>query len=225
MLKQVLCLCVIALLFAACGGGDAGDPKGNNVAASGNEETPPPTEVKVYEKPKEEVIENRCEVPQSMADLTGGIKQLFYQMTSQNGGALSLFGMVNVSLGRKETMVIVDFIQYKDTKCEKENVRYGVGARLFLHVKKAHMGGKADYNNLEYLAANVQLGKATVEYSIQTVGITGDAVLAALPKTSNKSFDVSGYRDVMASIDNIRDMAKDGLEGVNIDPQIIPTDK
>lgn len=218
VLRKIILLSSCALFFSACG--SSVDKENRKVDAEG--ESLPPQQVQTYEKPK--IASNRCNVPQRMADLTGGIRQLFYQMTAQNNTSLNLFGVANISLGRKEMMVIVDFIQYKDTKCERKTVRYGVGTRLFLHVKKANLGGKTDYNNLEYLAANVQLGKATVEYSIQTVGITGEAVLDALPKTSNKSFDVSGYKEVMISIDKIRLMAKDGLNGVIIEPQIIPVD-
>lgn len=208
-------------LLTSCGdkGGETGgETTTTTTGTTGSDETPLPTDVKNYRVPQAD----DCAKPASMADLTSGIKKLFYQVTSNNAANLQLFGQ-GVSLGKKEMMVIVDFVQFKDMSCS-EKVRYGVGARLQLHVKKAHLGANFDFSNLRGLAANCELGKATVKYSLDVIGITGPKVLDALPKAADNNFDVEGYSQVMMSVDKIQSMAKDGIEGVIITPQVIPVE-
>ena len=113
----------------------------------------------------------------------------------------------------------MDFTQFKDINCE-EKARYGVGVRLFLKIKKSFKG--LDLNNLPHLAANVQLGKASVEYRIQTLGITGDKINALIPRSATNNFDVDGYANVVNAVDEIQALIKDGVEGVVIDPQQMP---
>lgn len=193
------------------------NPNSNNNSENGGD-SPQITEVKQYQKP-DESVESKCPPPRTMRDLSGGLKKLFYQFNSDNSANLSLFGMASVKLGRKEVMMIVDFIQYKDSKCAGTGtVRFAVGARLFLHIKQA--AGSLRVTDLPKLAAGVELGKASITYSIETVGLTGDAVRGVLPNTGD--FNVEAYGKVVSAIDKIQMLAKDGQEGVVIDPQIVP---
>ena len=107
VLRKIILLSSCALFFSACG--SSVDKENRKVDAVG--ESLPPQQIQTYEKPK--IASNRCDVPQRMADLTGGIRQLFYQMTAQNNTSLNLFGVANISLGRKEMMVIV-LVKEKD---------------------------------------------------------------------------------------------------------------
>lgn len=214
MMKNVLMGFVAALMFFACnepqkGGGGTTD--GGEGGEGGDVQV---TEVKNYKKP-----EAACPKPATMRDLSGGMKQIYYQFTSDNSASLSLFGMANLKLGKKEVVVIVDFLQYKDLTCSGTSVRYGVGARLFLTIKKAQGGIKV--TDLPKLAAGVELGKASVTYSIEVIGLTGDKIRAALPSAGD--FNVEAYGKVVSAIDKIRALASDGQAGVIIDPQIIPT--
>ena len=175
-----------------------------------------------YVMPSEEVIKNKCAAakPKTMKELSGGMKKLYYQLTKDNSASLNIFGAGNINLGKKELLVIVDFVQYKDTNCGGESLRYGVGARLFLHVKKLGKGIKT--NDLPHLAAGVQLGQASITYSIETIGITGSKISDVMPGTGN--FDVEAYAKVTKAVDDIQRLARDGQEGVVIDPQVIPVD-
>lgn len=220
LFRSLLFTSVLAMgILSSCDkqGGDAGNTGTTTTTTTGsNEETPLPENVKNYTMVKAD----DCAKPQSMSELTSGIKQLFYMVTSNNEANLKLFGQ-GISLGKKEMMVIIDFVQFKDVSCSAK-VRYGVGARLSLHIKKAHLGAGFDFSNLKGLAANCEIGKATVKYSLDIIGITGPTVTDALPKAADGNFDVEGYRSVMTAVDRIQDLAKDGIEGVIITPQEIP---
>lgn len=161
-----------------------------------------------------------CETPKTLKDLNSGLKQLFYEMTSNNAANLSLFGMGNIDLSKKQKMVIVDYIQFKDLSCEEKPLRYGVGARLFLHIKKVKAG--INVMKLPELAAAVETGKASVTYSIETVGVTGDKIQMVLPEAGD--FNVGAYGKITNAVDEIRKLMRDNTEGVNITPQLIPTE-
>lgn len=161
-----------------------------------------------------------CQLPKTVADLDGGLKKIFYQFNKNNQGSLALFGK-EMQLGKKEMVVIVDYMQYKDMDCEEDQSRYGVGVRLFLHIEKASR--KIDLNNLPQLAANVQLGRASVRYIFQTIGVTGPKINDILPKSNTNTFDVEGYANVIRAVDQVQSLIRDGIDGVNIAPQAIPT--
>ncbi len=206
----------LALLLFSCNQPAGGTAAGGDATTTEGGD-PQVTEVKNYQKPAEPA----CPTPATMRELSGGMKQIYYQFTSDNSASLSVFGMAGVKLGKKEVVVIVDFLQYKDLSCTGSSVRYGVGARLFLTIKKAQGGIKV--TDLPKLAAGVELGKASVTYSIEVIGLTGDKIRAALPSAGD--FNVEAYGKVVSAIDKIRSLAADGVAGVVVDPQIIPTSK
>lgn len=211
MKKVSILFLVPALFFLLSCGESTGNGGGEELLEA---------EGKEYALPSEEMIRDKCAAsrPKTMRDLSGGMKKLYYQLTKDNSASLNVFGAGKLNLGKKELLIIVDFVQYKNTKCDGEELRYGVGARLFLHVKKAGRGLKT--TDLPHLAAGVQLGQASITYSIETIGITGQKISAVLPGTG--SFDVEAYAKVISAVDEIQRLARDGQEGVIIDPQVIP---
>jgi hypothetical protein len=208
--------------FMLCALWSCDKPSGENTGTTNDKDVPAGepkvTETKDYVKPEKEKIA-ACASPKSMRELSGGMKKVFYQFTSKNAANLSLFGMGNLNLGKKEVMVIVDFMQYKDQSCSGSPVRYGVGARLFLHIKK--LQGGVQVTDLTKLAAGVELGKASITYSIEVIGLTGDKIRASLPATGD--FDVEAYGKVISAVDKIQMLASDQEEGIVVDPQVIPT--
>jgi len=175
----------------------------------------PTVEVKEYKLPEVD----KCQKPQTVRDLTSGMQKIFYQVNSDNAANLQLFGGTGISIGKKQMVVIVDFMQYKDLNCE-EKTRYGVGVRLFLKIKKAHK--RLDLNNLPHLAANVQLGRASVEYIFKTIGVTGNKINALMPRSNTNNFDVEGYANVINAVDQVQSLVRDNIDGVVIAPQQIP---
>lgn len=180
----------------------------------------------ITENPNENFIVNNAvgldeacgDIPTSMNDLTGGLEKNFYKYSSSSNINLKILGWGGGELGKKELLIMTDFVQYKRVICSDGETRfYGVGARLFLHIKSR----KRKVNlTLSQLAANVELNRAEVTYKIKTIGIVGDKVLDVLPTGSK--FDVDNYAKVVAAIDNIIKLAKDNTEGVIIEPQLLP---
>lgn len=159
--------------------------------------------------------------PVRMTDLTGGLQKFFYKFTANSSVDLELFGYGGGKLGKKEVLLIVDFVQFKNVDCSGESVRFGVGARLFLNIKS--FKSSININKLPMLAAAAEFDKATVTYNISTIGIVGDKVLDALP--TGAEFNVESYAKVVSAVDQIIRLAKDNTTGVNIEPQVLPVVK
>lgn len=216
MLKKYLLLLPLLFGLMACGGDDAPtDAQEASLDKLKEEELQEPTkEVVMYTTRGG----STCEKPTTVEALSSGMQKLFYHVTRQNGLSLKLFGMGSMQLGKRETMLIVDFIQYKDKRCEEDYIRFGVGARLFLHIKKVRRG--VSITELPQLAAAVEGGKAEVTFQIKTIGVTGDRVNEALPRAGK--FDVEAYSEVTNAVDRIQALTRDNIDGVVIDPQEIP---
>ena len=211
MLKINVIILSLFLCFIACNNSE----KSKDELAAVETAEPIVTEEKDYYKPDPNTA---CAIPKSMRDLSSGMKKVFYQFTKNNEANLKLFGIGNGTLGKKEVMVIVDFMQYKDNNCNNTAIRYGVGARLFLHIKKLQSGIKV--TDLAKLAAGVEYGKAAVTYSIEVIGLTGEEIRKALPSAGD--FNVEAYAKVISAVDKIQLLANDNQNGVFISPQIIP---
>ena len=222
-MQKALTYLFLAIIFQACSGSNAAPNIEEPIAP---EELIPEAALKEYQLPEPEPeIEpeiKKCQKPQTVKELSGGMQKIFYMFNKDNAKNLSLFGgTAGTKLGKKESIVIVDFMQHKDLNDCDIPTRYGVGVRLFLKIKKASRG--IDLNNLPQLAASVQLGKASVQYTLQTIGVTGDKINALIPRSATNSFDVEGYAGVINAVDKIQSLIKDGVEGVIIDPQLVPT--
>lgn len=216
MFKKYLLLLPLFLGLIACGGDDS--------SAENQETSLDKLKEEELQEPTEEVVMyttragSTCEKPTTVKDLSSGMQKLFYHVTKKNGLSLKIFGVGGMQLGKRETMLIVDFIQYKDKRCEKDYIRFGVGARLFLHIKKVHRG--VSITELPQLAAAVEGGKAEVTFQIKTIGVTGDRVNEAMPNAGK--FDVEAYSEVSNAVDRIQALTRDNVDGVIIDPQEIP---
>ena len=214
-----LLLPIFLFLLTACDSGSS-ENNGENNGENGVVTDDANGEVKIDGKKYKLPEVKKCQKPETVRDLSSGMQKIFYQMNADNSASLAVFGgMAGLKIGKKEAVVIVDFMQYKDMNCE-EKARYGVGVRLFLHIKKSFKG--LDVNNLPQLAANAQLGKATVQYTIKTIGVTGPKINDLIPRSATNVFDVDGYASVINAVDKIQNLIKDNVEGVVIDPQLIP---
>jgi len=218
-MQKVLTYILLAIIFQACSGGNAAPAPEESIAPK---ELIPQAALKEYKLPELEI--EKCQKPRTVKELSGGMQKVFYMFNADNAKNLSLFGgATGTKIGKKESIVIVDFMQHKDLNDCDEPTRYGLGVRLFLKVKKASRG--IDLNNLPQLAASVQLGKASVQYTLQTIGVTGDKINALIPRSATNSFDVEGYAGVVNAVDKIQSLIKDGVDGVVIDPQLVPINR
>lgn len=162
---------------------------------------------------------NAAGKPTKLDDLTGGYK-VFYSRYTESG-ALSL-GLISAGTleGKKRSEVqVYSFLQFIDVPCvigdQTLSVTWGAGADAVLHVKSA----KAGFNltKLSAVAAAVEFGKARVEFSMRTRGVTGTQIKDALPDAGE--FNVENYGKLITAIDKVRRLM--GQTGVTVVPAML----
>jgi|GEM_PF-6174948 hypothetical protein len=149
-------------------------------------------------------------IPKNAEDLTSGIRYSAHYLEESDSESLSAFGYVSGSHTGTKSIIIVDFILYKDVLCTNDQshltfkYRYAVGARLLLTIHTSK--GKVNISLAE-IAAQVELNKAEVSYSLHTIGITGGTVVDTIAPLATTilsgDFDVTGYTNILKAVDNI----------------------
>lgn len=168
--------------------------------------------------PMLELKDNLCDNLSSLKlkDLTSGAKFELYHINKDNKATLGGFGFEG-SYSDNETIIIKDYVRTKNVTCNGKTQKVGIGLRCFIRVTSRNYRGGA---NLPYLAANVQLNKATASYKIVSLGfgIPGD-VFASIK--SSGSYDVTGFGEVEKAFDKIMSSLTDKNE-MQIDPVPLP---
>jgi hypothetical protein len=111
---------------------------------------------------------------------------------------LSLWG-VSGNLGRRDVLIISNFLSYKDFNCGGITKRVAVGIQVYIHaISKSYKIHSAD---IVKLAANVELGKASADYHIHIFGLSNAKdVYKNLPPAT---FDVDSYAKITSSFDGL----------------------
>ncbi|EDP94470.1 hypothetical protein U8527_12465 [Kordia algicida OT-1] len=174
-------------------------------------------------------IENRIydckyKIPRNLEDLTSGFQYRYYLFNSDNIAALQAFGIADIKSQRKAQYLVIDYIQYSDFKCSNlPTIRYAVGLRSELKfIKTKDSIGINGKGSLAKLAAQVELGRAEVNFSLKTIGLTG--VLARQNIPQGVSFDVSTYKDFQNSIEFLKTRLENEQKDSSliVKPEIIP---
>ena len=119
-------------------------------------------------------------------------------VTKTTGIDLSLWG-ISAGLGRKDVLIISNFITYKDYECNGGKKRVSVGMQIYIHaISKTYKVKTAD---IKKLAAAVELGYASADYHLHIFGLTNaNDIYKNLPGTN---FDVDSYSKIVSSFDGL----------------------
>jgi len=178
-----------------------------------------PNEILIDSSNVKTVINNfrTCSVnePRRLGTLNSRSKKFVYIIDQSNQGTASLFGIVNLNLGKKEKIAIIDYIQYKDTICTpgdgpQKNIttRLAAGVRLFLKIKRVN--NKVSVDIPSKVAAAAEFGLAEATYEIETIGFANDQTRDIL-KGLGDNFDVESYVKIMGAVGDIMNIMKDTM--------------
>ncbi|MDO5637735.1 MAG: hypothetical protein Q4G18_10880 [Myroides sp.] len=151
-----------------------------------------------------------------ISDLTSGSGYDHYQISSSENARLSALGFTG-SLEHRETLIIKDYVRYKNVRCNDKNNKYGIGLRCFIHVKTKNYSGGA---NLPQLAAEVQMGRASANFRLVSLGFGINGSEFTNIKSSG-SFNVENFVDIEQVYDKVLSYLDDENEMV-IDPVVLP---
>lgn len=123
-----------------------------------------------------------------LTDLNSGAEYNIYKFDQSMSASASAMGFTG-SIGKNELVFIQDYIRYQI--CAKDNKRYGVGLRCYIHVTS--FKGKLSYSSLPAIAANVELNNARATFNLKSLGFAFDgSFLQGTPVTGDYNVDDFG---------------------------------
>ena len=177
-----------------------------------------------HKEDKKEFLKCNYIIPEKLEQLNSGFQYRYYLFSAQSSAALQAFGITDVDLNRDTKYLVIDYIQYKDIKCpDIPTIRYAVGLRSELKITSLkdsiELSGKG---GLAKLAAQVELGRAEVNFSLKTIGLSGLPARMNIPQ--GVSFNVTTYKDFQNSIQFLKTNLeeKQNNSELQIHPELIP---
>jgi hypothetical protein len=153
--------------------------------------------------------------PRKLGTLNSGSKKFVYVLDRDNQGNGKLFGLGELSLGKRERIAIVDYVEYKDTLCtpgngkiELTNIRLAAGVRLVLRINNVNR--KVSVNIPSKIAAAAEFGLAEATFTIETVGFVSKETRAIIGNLGG-DFNVESYVKVIGAIGEITKIMKDDM--------------
>jgi hypothetical protein len=136
--------------------------------------------------------------PKGIRDLKDGVSIETYEFEKGNEAELGFLGFANLSISNKEKITVIEYMQYGSVLCKNKMLKYGVGCRLMLRIRKHKRGAKL--NTPQQITASVIFDKAEVSFSMRTFGITGKGV-ARLNQAG--TFTENTYTNFMTEVSNL----------------------
>ena len=109
--------------------------------------------------------------PKSIHDLKDGLLFESYSFTNNDSIKLNLLGFSNVDFKKIDKVIVVEYSQTGSIICDNEKLKFGIGARMMMKIKKTGFNAKLD--SPYQVSASVIFGKANVTFSVITFGIVG----------------------------------------------------
>lgn len=160
---------------------------------------------------------NSITCPTDKNGLTDGWNMFTYSIDRNAAAELNLYAKAEINAS--DRVVLYHFMFYKDVTHNGEVIgRCGSGVSLALKISNF----KADMSlDLPIVAANAQLGQATVTYKIGTFGISGKPIDEAAPSAIQVGkFDTQSYAALMSALDKVRAAGTAGT-GVTFSPRLV----
>ena len=152
--------------------------------------------------------------PKTIYDLTDGVLIDVYSFEKGDEKKLDILGFFNINLEKNQKVVVIEFLQEGTQFCSNKRYKYGVGARLMLHITKVK--NKAKLATPQQITASVIFGFAEVKFSLKTFGIVGPGV-ANLNSAGSLSEDT--YQQFLQEISELIKAMYTGNKQFIITPQ------
>jgi hypothetical protein len=122
----------------------------------------------------------------------------------------------------QNTIIVQDFIMYRDVedKAEKKQYRVGIGIRLFITVNQK--SSSMATASIPWLALQADSKKLQARIRLQVLGIQGKKVTEAAPLPSELNFTT--LSQMYLAVDNIKKAIwddEDADDGTSITPQVV----
>ena len=121
---------------------------------------------------------------------------------------MQAFGITDIDHKSETKYLVIDYIQFQDISCSNiPIIRYAVGLRSELRIKKSDTKFDLTKKGLAELAAKVELGEASINFSLKTIGLTGKPARFNIPQ--GVSFNVTTYKNYQNAIEFLKSNLKE----------------
>ena len=154
-----------------------------------------------------------------LSALDNGSKKFIYTFDGGNQQCLGLFGLANLGLSEQNKILIVDYVEYKDTTCtagSQPDIRLSAGVRLVLtiHSNKKKVNIKIPAK----VAAAAEFDLAETTFQIETIGFVNDDTRRIIGNLGG-DFNVESYIKVVGAVGEIMKVMKDDMM---VSPTVLP---
>lgn len=233
-MKKLLSVLSIGLLLFSCNDKSAGlsDRDFKSLVDSVKAKEIPKDKIIKYEtltamspetagKVPELLNENKPEcanLPTAISQLNSGAGFEMYKFTSDASASASAMGFSG-SIGKKEMLIIQDYVRYKLVDCDGAQKKIGIGLRCFIHVKsiKSKFGG-----SLPNIAASAQLDMASATFSLKSLGFGMDGSLIAEGLGSQGDYNVDNFGKLAITFNNVLKTLNASNTTISISPVELP---
>lgn len=158
-------------------------------------------------------------LPTAISGLNSGSGYEFYKFTKDRSAEASFMGFGG-SIGKKEMLLIQDYVRYQNVVCNGVNKRVGIGLRCYIHVKGIKASFKGSYADI---AANAQLNDMTANFSLKSLGFAMDGDLIADGLIGESDYNVDNFGKLAVTFTNVLKTLKNSNSSLVIDPVELPS--
>lgn len=155
--------------------------------------------------------------PTTIAALNSGVDFFYHKFDSNTSAGATAMGFTG-SIGRKEAVIIQDYVRYKTINCDGNQKKVGIGLRSYIHIKSFR--GKIE-GTLPQVAANVELGRAKASYSIKSLGFPIEGEILANGMGTQGEYTVENFSKLAVVHSNILRLLNTNST-MEIDPVLLP---
>ncbi|MFV8343579.1 hypothetical protein [Flavobacterium sp. XS2P39] len=157
-------------------------------------------------------------LPTAITQLNSGSGYEYYKFTQEGSAEASFMGFGG-SIGKKEMLLIQDYVRYQEVTCNGVKKRVGIGLRCYIHVKGIKASFKGSYADI---AANAQLSNMSANFSLKSLGfaIQGDLIADGL--AGENDYNVDNFGKIAITFTNVLKTLNNNNTGLVVSPVELP---
>lgn len=157
-------------------------------------------------------------LPTVITQLNSGAGYEYYKFTQENSAEASFMGFGG-SIGKKEMVLIQDYVRYKEVECNGIKKRIGIGLRCYVHVKGIKTSFKGSYADI---AANAQLSNMSANFSLRSLGFAMQGDMIADGLAGENDYNVDNFGKIAITFTNVLKTLKDSNTTLTVNPVELP---
>ncbi len=141
-----------------------------------------------------------------ISELNSGARKFSYSIKKNDELKFNLLGLGGSKLSKNQKISVIDYVEYTELKCNNKVYRYAAGVRLKLTITTKNKNFNIEIPSK--VAAAVEFGAATAEYTLETIGFSNTKTRNILSNLGGE-FDMDDYIKVINAVSNLQKCMND----------------